>query len=411
MKLLIYSILTLCIPFGFIHAQNLVTNGDFEDYSTLPNSSMDWSYCVGWNNVNGSSSAWPYATPDYFHANGSGGGSTPNTAFGDVNPQSGDAIIGLYSRHSSQLNSRDYMSRQLASPMVVGQTYTISFWMTNGYGNRYYGSSCEHMGIQLTLSPLFQAQHENTGGTPQVEAPGEPWLPNWAFYTFSYVCTSPWQYITIGNFHTDAQTAYTIHDGSANYSVGAYYFFDDVRVETANPLPIELVNFDAFSEETVVRTEWLTSSEINNDYFTVERSIDLENWEVIGTLDGAGNSTEEQSYELIDYRPVTGVSYYRLKQTDFDGKETYSDTRSVQRSNYSEPVIHPVPTWSSITVEGDWDQIGDYAITDQMGHDVTARVASTQGPNKYVRYLDLTELSAGIYFFRTENSLKKIIKL
>ncbi len=409
-RILTFS-LALFATLSFVSAQNLVTNGDFEDYSNLPNSSMDWSYCVGWNNVNLSSSSWPYATPDYFHAAGSGGGSTPNTAFGDVNPQSGDAIIGLYSRHSSQLNSRDYMSRQLASPMVVGQTYTISFWMTNGYGNRYYGASCEHMGIQLTMSPLFQSNHENTGGTPQVEAPGDPWLPNWAFYTFSYVCTSPWEYITIGNFHTDAQTAYTIHDGSANYPVGAYYFFDDVRIEPANPLPVELLSFNALSEEDQVRTVWETASEINNDFFTVERSDDLENWIKIGHVDGAGNSTETHNYSLIDYRPLTGVSYYRLKQTDFDGETSYSEVRSVQRSNYSEPQIHPIPTRAQVTVEADWDILGPIQIIDQMGHDLTSEVTITEGPNKYVRFIDLSEFPAGVYYLRSAEYLKKIVKL
>ena len=409
MKLILGVVLsTFLITHGL--TQNLVTNGDFEIYSTLPNSSMDWAYCVGWNNVNMSASSWPYATPDYFHRFGSGGGSTPNTAFGDVNPQVGDAIIGLYSRHGSQLNSRDYMSRQMSAAMTPGASYTVSFWMTNGYGNRYYGSSCEHMGIRFSTAPFTQNDHENIGGVADVEAPGQPWLTNWAFYSFTYVATAAHQYITIGNFETDANTAFTTHDFTANYPSGAYYFFDDVQVIPANPLPITLVNFDAQSLENIVKTTWVTSSETNNDYFTIERSIDLENWEEIGVVDGAGNSIEENQYEFDDIRPLTGVTYYRLKQTDFDGQTSYADTRSVSRSNYKVPKLYPVPTYDKITVEADWDKVGEFRILNKLGEDVTSRTIM-ESIDEYTWVVFLNNLPAGMYYFKTGKSIQKIIKL
>ncbi len=97
-----------------------------------------------------------------------------------------------------------------------------------------------------------------------------------------------------------------------------------------NILPITLLSFQAQVVDGLVRTEWITASEINNDFFTIERSKDGENWEDIGTVDGAGDSNVQLSYAFIDDAPYTGISYYRLRQTDFDGTTTVSDPQAVE---------------------------------------------------------------------------------
>jgi len=81
------SLLTLTLYYNHGVCQNLVPNGDFETYTALPNSSGDWDFCTGWSNVNGNFGAWPYATPDYFHTSGTGGGNLPNAQFATVNAQ------------------------------------------------------------------------------------------------------------------------------------------------------------------------------------------------------------------------------------------------------------------------------------------------------------------------------------
>ena len=89
------------------------------------------------------------------------------------------------------------------------------------------------------------------------------------------------------------------------------------------PLPIDLISFTAVLNENKVDLNWITASEINNDYFTIERSADAEYWEEVLTVEGAGNSNQIQEYFGVDNNPLEGVSYYRLKQTDFDGKFEY----------------------------------------------------------------------------------------
>jgi hypothetical protein len=97
-----------------------------------------------------------------------------------------------------------------------------------------------------------------------------------------------------------------------------------------NPLPIELLSFTAKYQDGIVLLNWATGSEINNDYFTLERSRDALNAEIIGFVDGAGNSSRTLHYQFVDRDPLPGISYYRLKQTDYDGSFEYSQWVAVQ---------------------------------------------------------------------------------
>lgn len=94
-------------------------------------------------------------------------------------------------------------------------------------------------------------------------------------------------------------------------------------------LPISLSLFQAKPFKNDVRLDWTTSTEINNDYFNVERSEDGERFIQLAKIAGAGNSSEHKKYSYIDSDPIQGRSYYRLKQTDYDGKFTYSEIKTV----------------------------------------------------------------------------------
>ncbi len=112
-------------------------------------------------------------------------------------------------------------------------------------------------------------------------------------------------------------------------SLGHYGIFSG----SANPLPIELISFDAKLEDNVVNLDWKTATEINNDYFTIERSSNGKDFTIVLKVNGAGNSTTVRSYHAEDEQPLSGMSYYRLKQTDYDGKYTYSPIRNIKNSN------------------------------------------------------------------------------
>ena len=116
-----------------------------------------------------------------------------------------------------------------------------------------------------------------------------------------------------------------------NLSVGqlANNFHVGSTDQANSPLPIELVSFSAQLKNDEIELRWSTASETNNDYFTIERAIDIEHFEQILFHDGQGTSKELNHYKVMDSSPLYGRSYYRLKQTDFDGKFTYSDVRII----------------------------------------------------------------------------------
>ncbi|MDW8332505.1 MAG: LamG-like jellyroll fold domain-containing protein, partial [Cyclobacteriaceae bacterium] len=123
----------------------------------------------------------------------------------------------------------------------------------------------------------------------------------------------------------------------------------------ASPLPVELAYFRAKEAEGKVELSWRTESEINNDYFTIERSADATNWMVLMTLPGRGTTTIPTDYIAYDDGPLNGLNYYRLKQTDYDGSCTYSRIVSVFMGESEQLDVYPNPFEDSFTVKATFD--------------------------------------------------------
>ena len=117
----------------------------------------------------------------------------------------------------------------------------------------------------------------------------------------------------------------------------------DGAVCVASVLPIELLSFSGINTGDVNLLKWETASETNNDYFTVERSIDGESFNSIGTVPGAGHSNTRLSYRLADknilHQGEQLLYYYRLKQTDYDGKFAYSEIIAVKRQKHNGLIV------------------------------------------------------------------------
>ncbi|MEP0986936.1 T9SS type A sorting domain-containing protein [Ekhidna sp.] len=90
---------------------------------------------------------------------------------------------------------------------------------------------------------------------------------------------------------------------------------------SSSTLPVELIHFSGIAENHQVILTWETASEINNDFFEVQRSPDGVSFDIIGVVDGSGNSNEPVKYAFRDKEPYLGLNYYRLRQVDFDGAE------------------------------------------------------------------------------------------
>ena len=115
-------------------------------------------------------------------------------------------------------------------------------------------------------------------------------------------------------------------------------------------LPIDLASFAAVSIEKGVKINWVTLTERNNAYFSIERSTDGARYEAIGKVTGAGNSLLQRDYTYTDERPVRGVNFYRLQQVDFDGQSAYSPVVSVTFGQAGGIRLSPQPVLDQLSV-------------------------------------------------------------
>jgi len=175
-------------------------------------------------------------------------------------------------------------------------------------------------------------------------------------------------------------------------------------------LPVSLLNFTAEFEDGVIVSRWETASELNNDYFTVFRSRDVQNWEEVARVKGAGTTNSSLNYVALDNRPWTGTTYYRLTQTDQDG--TYKiynpvavDVKAITLSN-----IYPNPSTKgeiSFQIEAEGEEITTVEILDMTGKVVYNRTVPVQrGVNVVVS--DVSEFSAGIYILKLSGNKRSI---
>lgn len=174
-------------------------------------------------------------------------------------------------------------------------------------------------------------------------------------------------------------------------------------VQSDVPLPIELLSFDAEPEGNGVLCKWVTASEINNDYFEIERSSNGEDFKTIGKVDGfgAGTSTTTREYKFLDSDMCTGKQYYRLRQVDIDGQFSYSDVIVINCKRTRDDIrLYPNPATSSISLTF-FEQSGSLSI---QFVDFTGRVVKeelvilNEGYNTVS--MDISGLSKGIYYVK-----------
>jgi len=178
------------------------------------------------------------------------------------------------------------------------------------------------------------------------------------------------------------------------------------------PLPIKLVYFKAKpSKEGSVKLEWQTASEINNHFFTVERSLNVLDWETVSTKDGAGFSSSILNYSAVDSTPFSGLSYYRLKQTDYDGKFEYSaiEVVNLKTTRTNNIYIYPNPTNHSIAIQGNPEELSEIKVINGLGQDIT-NLISTSYSNSSSLLIDLSNLANGVYFVKTKTDSGIVLK-
>jgi hypothetical protein len=174
-------------------------------------------------------------------------------------------------------------------------------------------------------------------------------------------------------------------------------------------LPVNLLSFDAkLKRDNAVHLDWEVSSESNNDFYTIERSSDGSKWNQLMRIDGAGNTNSLLAYSAIDRDPLKGTSYYRLKQTDLDGRFKYLQIRSIEAYDVKIE-FYPNPVDDKLTILGSIDELRNISIYNLAGQEIILGDQSwSQDQGELV--IDLSTLKTGIYFLKTKSGLQKIYK-
>lgn len=174
-------------------------------------------------------------------------------------------------------------------------------------------------------------------------------------------------------------------------------------------LPVQLVNFSCESEHNGVMLTWETSTEKNNRFFTVERSADGINFSPIAEMPGAGTSSSERNYSYLDTNAWNGANYYRLRETDFDGRSQVFNITSCNEQRMQAGNIFPNPSNGSFTVTlGPSVQSTTITITDVIGRTVYTQQFPPSGT--YINQsISLPQLK-GVYLLRLDNGQKVIVK-
>lgn len=291
----------------------------------------------------------------------------------------------------------------IQAPDSIAGTYNTGYWVKSGTGNfikyifydaastgrgDFDGSpnTCLSYEFCFTLIPISNSP-SITEVDVQVESDG---------YGAAYS----------GNLNSGCCPAYfpNCHFNLGGSSSGVNGFGFGVN-DPGGSLPVELVKFDVVGENNAIRISWTTASEINNDYFTIERSNDAINWIEIEKTDGNGNSTQYLNYSITDLFPLSGTSYYRLKQTDFDGKTSVFPPKSIHYDAAKDFDVFPNPAKEKLIIRNFSEAECETELYSAIGMQVYTPFYTTSKE----KIFDTSQLTSGIYFLiiRSKNEIKK----
>jgi len=201
-------------------------------------------------------------------------------------------------------------------------------------------------------------------------------------------------------------------------SVGSIAFgaFCDLSLASdcsCNSLPISLTQFTVKNKVEDILIEWQTASETNNDYFTLERSVDGKIFTPIYSCKGEGSSTEINNYSFLDNDNLIGTIYYRLKQTDFDGQSTYSTIKSIVSNKLAFGfTVYPNPSSIDnlkVIIACKKDESIVLQITNTLGQIMYRGEMQSLGSAIMLNIKDICQLQSGVFYTITVISEGKTV--
>jgi len=187
-------------------------------------------------------------------------------------------------------------------------------------------------------------------------------------------------------------------------------YFDNLSLTTSIPLAVVFSSFNVVPGNADVKLIWTTSSENNNSYFTVQRSLNATDWDDVEKVQGSNNTNSDTTYAAYDNNPLAGVSYYRLKITDNNGNSTYSEIKEINfGSSFAGINIFPNPAKSFFSVTGTDLKNMQVSVYNNLGQCIDL---SHSAQNNSIT-LNVAGLPKGIYYVRLNdahtNEVRKIL--
>lgn len=350
----------LLILSSFSYSQ-AVTNGSVTG-APAANSAISAGNAPGWTTASGSPDLCNVGFPNY----------TTTPGLTPCPSPDGGTWLGLAAISAGE------RAQTTITGLTVGSTYTLAF-----YGSCFGTGSGIFNGTPALPQVCVGATCQSYS-IPRVACV-------WNNYTLTFTATAATMTLSGSNTSTTNST---------------YANLDGFRFIT--PLGIEMSSFTAHLNGALqTELKWTTSSEVNNDYFTVMKSVDGIAWSELDRVDGAGNSTVSLHYNVIDPRPSQGINYYRIKQTDFDGQESMSAIESVHYDHTSIRV-YPNPANTQFEIHDNQEELEHIQLYNLIGEDVSADVQFEMVSKELVR-VSVEKLRTGVYILKTRSKLVKVL--
>jgi len=277
-----------------------------------------------------------------------------------------------------------------------------------------YDASLLDLGLNnVSIIEYWQLDRLVSGASCRVNL---SWRPTSAVNVPAELTVARWNSSTL-EWEDAGTTAFTGDPNNGTVtsaSVGNFSPFALASTSINNPLPVTYKYFEASAGPYSNLLEWVTLSEINADYFLVQRSTDGLEWTEVGSVSANGNSTSEIKYQLTDLNVDESVLYYRLKQVDFDGAYEYSEIRVIDRESKVNPEVHIYPNpvrrdgTATISLSNFSDSRPLVSLISMQGLKVFQRQLNLSPSHKFD--VDLSTLTKGTYIIRVESSGETMIR-
>lgn len=215
--------LLLIIFIASFEIQAQFPNPSFEQSTAMPQLLGEWNKIVGWSNAGSDVTG-----PDYYKVGASSACDLPETPFGLLNANNGNAMVGIPMCGRRFTNKRTYLQCQLQSPLIRGKKYKFSFYLSNGKHTptSIAGLAVDHIGVYIsTLAPV-QTGFEPLYFVPQFAIDSVFYSETWKKITFEYIpLVDDEKFITLGVFGADSDRE-IVNEGAVNPELG-YYFVDN----------------------------------------------------------------------------------------------------------------------------------------------------------------------------------------